>query len=150
MILHFAVARQDRVVIGLAERLIPEALFQLVHLVLEIEQRLEREARFVLHGAAAVRQPVLRQVAECQRIGLLDESVIGLVEPRKHLEQCGLAGAVRPAQADAIAVADLPRDVLEERFLAERFGDVLQLQHEGLRSCGLRASGSIVDATVEP
>ena len=54
---------------------------------------------------------------------------VGLVEAREHLEQRGLAGAVRSAQADAIAIADLPGDVLEQGLLAERFRDVLKLEH---------------------
>ena len=82
-----------------------------------------------------MRQAVLRQVAERQRVGFLDEAGVGLVEAGEHLEQRGLAGAVRPAQADAIAIADLPGDVLEQGLLAERLCDVLKLEHRaGLRS----------------
>ena len=59
-------------------------------------------------------EAVLRQVAERQRIRLLDDAGVGLVEAREHLEQRRLAGPVRAAQADAVAVADLPGDVLEK------------------------------------
>src|SRR5688500_10405282 len=86
-----------------------------------------------------MRQAVLRQVAECQRIGFLDDAAIRLVEAGEHLEQRGLAGAVRPAQADAIAIADLPGDVLEEDLLAERFRYILKLQHSGSWDLGLGA-----------
>ncbi len=74
-------------------------------------------------------EAVLRQVAERQRVRFLDDAGVGLVEPGEHLEQRGLAGAVRSAQADAIAIADLPGDVLEQGLLAERLGDVLKLEH---------------------
>ena len=90
---------------------------------------LEGEARFVFDAAAAVRQAILRQVTECQRVGLLDETGIRLVETGEHLQQRGLAGAVGAAQADAVAVADLPGDVLEQRLFAEGFRNVLQLKH---------------------
>ena len=37
-------------------------------------------------------------------------AAVGLVEPGEHLQQRRLAGAVRAAQADALAVVDLPGD----------------------------------------
>ena len=79
----------------------------------------ERLVRLVDDGAAAMGEAVLRQVAERQAVRLLDDAGVGLVEPGEHLEQRGLAGAVRTAQADAIAIADLPGDVVEENALAE-------------------------------
>ena len=47
---------------------------------------------------------------------------VRLVEPGHHLQQGGLAGAVRPAQADPLAIGDLPRDVVEEDAVAEGLG----------------------------
>ncbi len=49
---------------------------------------------------------------------------VRLVEAGEHLEQRGLAGAVRPAQADTVAVADLPGDVIEQGAVAEGLGEV--------------------------
>ena len=124
--------------IGFAQRRIAELLLEVVHLGLQVEQRLQRQAGFGDHRAPAVGQAVLRQVAERQRIGFLDDARIGLVEAGEHLEQRRLAGAVRAAQADAIAIADLPGDVLEQHLLAERFRDVLELQHEARLGLSLR------------
>ena len=76
-----------------------------------------------------VGEAVLRQVADRQ-VGRLDDAAgVRLVEPGQHLEQRRLAGAVRPAQADAIAVADLPGDVVEQRAVAEGLGEVRELDH---------------------
>ena len=99
-------------------------MLDVVHLGLHVEQRLEGAAGFLEDRAAAVRQAVLRQVADRQRVGLVDDAGVGLVDAGQHLEQRGLAGAVRAAQADAIAVADLPRDVVEQGAVAEGFGEV--------------------------
>ena len=74
-------------------------------------------------GAPGVREAVLRQVADGERRRLDDGAAIGLVEAGEHLQQRGLAGAVRAAQADALAVRDLPRDVLEQYAFAEGLGD---------------------------
>ena len=69
--------------------------------------------RFLEDGAAGVGEAVLRQVADGQRRRLEDGARVGLVEPGHHPQQRGLAGAVRAAQADALAIGDLPRDVVE-------------------------------------
>ena len=60
----------------------------------------------------------------------------------QHLEQRRLAGAVRAAQADAIAVADLPGDVIEQRAVAEGLGEFGKLNHAAgaPRASGRRSS----------
>jgi hypothetical protein len=47
----------------------------------------------------------------------------GLVATGEDLEQRGLARAVRTAEADALALRDLPRDILEQHALAEGLAD---------------------------
>jgi hypothetical protein len=101
-----------------------QPVLDVVHLGFHVEQRLERAADFLEHRAATVRQAVLRQVADRQRRRLDDLATVGLVDAGEHLEQRGLAGAVRPAQADTVSVADLPRDVVDERAVAEGFLEV--------------------------
>src|SRR5688572_25412516 len=75
-------------------------------------------------------EAVLREIAKCERVGFLYEAGVGLVHAREHLQQRRLAGAVRSTEADTIAVADLPRHVLEQGLLAERFCYILQLEQE--------------------
>jgi hypothetical protein len=120
-------------------------VLDVVHLRLHVEERLEGAARLLEHGAARVGEAVLRQVADGQPCRLHDGAVVRVLQAGQHLEQRGLAGAVRAAQADAVAVTDLPGDVFEERPDAEGLGDVCEL-NQGLcyRSytgrCGLNAS----------
>ena len=74
--------------------------------------------------AARVGEAVLREVADGERGRLEDRAGIGLVDAGHHAEQRRLARAVRTAQADALAVRDLPRDVVEEHAIAEGLGQV--------------------------
>ena len=95
-------------------------MLELVHLALHVEQRLESAVLTSSNTVRPrVREPVLRQVADRQAGRLHDPARIGLFDARQHLEQGGLAGAVRSAQADALAVVDLPRDVVEQDAVAE-------------------------------
>ena len=119
-ILKRAVTLEQRVVVGRRHGAVAEALFDVVHLGLHGEQPIEGRAGFFENGAARVRQAVLREISHGQRVGLDDGAAVGLVEPGEHLEQRGLAGAVRAAQPDALAIRDLPRDVLEQDAIAER------------------------------
>jgi hypothetical protein len=54
-----------------------------------------------------------------------------LLAVRQHLEEGGLAGSVRSAQADTIAVIYLPGDVLQEHPVAERLREVGKLNQRG-------------------
>ena len=110
---------------------VAEAVLDVVHLRLHVEQRLEGAAGLLEDGAAAVREAVLGQVADGQPGGLDHGAGVGLLEAGEHLEQRGLAGAVRAAQADAVAVANLPGDVFEEGPDPKGLGDVCEL-NQGL------------------
>ena len=55
-------------------------MLDVVHLGLDVEQRLEGAAGFLEHGAAGVRQAVLREVADRQVRRLDDAAGVRLVE----------------------------------------------------------------------
>ncbi len=81
-------------------------------------------------------ESVLRQVADRQPRRLDDLAGIGLVQPRENPQQRRLAGAVRAAQADTVAVGDLPGDVVEEDAIAERLREAGELNHEAALASG--------------
>ena len=141
-ILQLAVADQHRVVLVLRDRRVAKPVLDVVHLGLDVEQRLKRAAGFLEDRAARVRQPVLRQVADRQVGRLDDRARVRLVEAGEHLQQRGLAGAVRAAQADAVAVRDLPRDVVDQGAVAERFGEVGKLDHAAGAPSAFEAAAS--------
>jgi len=123
-ILQIAVAVQHRVVLGLRNRLVAEPVFQRVHFGFHRQQLAECARRFVEHRTSGVVEAVLRQVADGQSGRLEDGAFVGLVEPGHHLEERGLARAVGSAEADALPIRDLPRDVVEEDAVAEGLGEV--------------------------
>ena len=128
-ILQRAVALEHRLVLCGRHRWVAEPLLDGVHLVLDVEQIGERGARLVEDRSSGVVEAVLRQIADRERRGLDDLSLVGPLEPRHHLQQRRLAGAVGAAQPDALAGRDLPGHVFEERALAERFCDGGKLEH---------------------
>src|SRR5262245_23088391 len=99
-------------------------MLDVVHFRLDVEERLKGAAGLSKDGPARVGEPILWQVADRQICRSDDRAGIRLVESGKHLEQCRLAGAVRSAQTDTLAVANLPRHVLEQRPVAEGFGEI--------------------------
>jgi hypothetical protein len=56
---------------------------------------------------------------------------VGLVDTGQDAEQGGLSGAVRPAQADPLPIADLPGDMVEQDTVAERLVELRELDHWG-------------------
>jgi hypothetical protein len=121
-VLQVGIPGEHRLVLVVRDPLVSQAIFEGRDLGAHVEQRLEREADLFAQRASAVAEPVLRQVADRQPGRLDDVPAVGLVDPRQHPQQRRLAGAVRAAQADALAVVDLPRDGIEEHAVAERLG----------------------------
>ena len=66
VLLQLAVLAQHVRVLGLVSAVVAEAFFQRLNLGAHIEQRLEGQPGFFQQGSAAVRQAVLRQVADDQ------------------------------------------------------------------------------------
>ena len=121
-LLQLAVARQHRRVLRLGAVVVAELILERRDLVAHVEQRLEREPRLLPQRAAGVMEAVLREVADRQAGRLDDEPPVGLVDARQHLQECRLAGTVRAAESDTLAVVDLPVDGIEEHAVAERLG----------------------------
>src|SRR4030095_17172186 len=95
----------------------------------ECGQRLKRPAGLLERRSPAMREAVLWQVADREIRRLGDDARVGFLEVGQHLEQGRLAGAVRSAQSDTIAVADLPGDAIEKRAVAEGLGEFAELNH---------------------
>ena len=128
-LLQLAVAAQHPGMLRLVHVVVCEPIFERGDLGAHVEQRLERLPRFIEERASRVLESVLRQVADRQPCRLHDLSAVGLFEPRQHLEQRRLARAVRSAEADPLAVVDLPADGIEEDAVAERLAQVGELDH---------------------
>ena len=129
LFLHLAEAREDLVhVVGL--RGIRHRVLQLFELVMQVADAAAARDRFVEHRAARHLFDVLAEVADRQ---LLRHGDVALVRPlfaRDHPEDRGLAGAVRPDQADLLTRIELERRVDEEDLLAVLLADVRERDHE--------------------
>ena len=128
-ILDLGVAREHGIVLDLRHRRVAEALFQGMHLGFHVEQRLKGRGRLVVKRAAGMQEAVLGQVADGQPGGLDNLPPIEVLQPRQHPHQRRLAGAVGPAQADAVAQAELPCHAVEQRSVAEDLRELEQLKH---------------------
>jgi hypothetical protein len=106
-----------------------QRIFDAVLLFLEVEELLEGQHHLVVDRAAMVDDAVLREVPDRGACGHADGPLVRLLDAGEHAEQGGLAGAVGAAEADAIALLDVPRHVLEEDALAVMFGQVFYVNH---------------------
>ena len=70
---------------------------------------------------------------------------VGLVEPRDHVEERRLAGAVRADQPDDLALLDVERDVVDRDDAAEAAGDVAdgEQRHRGDSNRGNRTAPAV-------
>src|SRR5262245_48524542 len=118
-------------------------MLDVVHFRLDVEERLKRAARLLEHAASRMRETVLRQIADGERCGSNDAARIRLFEASQDLQQRGFASAVRPAQADAVTVVDLPGDVVEQDAVAEGLGEVGELDH----AAGKRLTATVFSLT---
>ncbi len=92
-------------------------------------------------GPGAGRRRMLRDVGEPRQAAQRHRSGVGGLEAGEDPQQRGLAAAVGPHQADAIALVHPERELGEQRRGAERLGDRLtteQQRHLGALACGVR------------
>ena len=94
---------------------------------------LEHRADVVLDVEAAEDRGLLRQIADAEPRALihrqrgdvvaveLDAAAVGLDQPGDHVEHRGLAGAVRPEQADRLAAPHVEARALHHLAAAEAF-----------------------------
>src|SRR5439155_1312990 len=100
---------------------VAKAGLQRVHLFFHREEAGERAARLVEQRPPGMDEAVLRQISDGQRRWFENRTRVGLVEPGHHPQKRRLARPVRSAEPRALAVGDLPGDVVEEDTVAERF-----------------------------
>ena len=124
-----------------------EFLEQLVELGLALLlvrlDHFEHRADVVLDVEPAEDRGLLRQIADAEARALihrqvrdvvaveLDAAVVGLDQPGDHVEHRGLAGAVRPEQADRLAAPHVQAHALHDLAAAEAFLDAVDRERTG-------------------
>src|SRR4051794_18715927 len=73
------------------------------------------------------RVPALVDIAEVHGRADVDVASVGLLLPRYHLEQGGLAGAVGTDDPDDAAGGKAEAQILEQQFVAKGLGEPLHL-----------------------
>src|SRR5208282_3804738 len=63
------------------------------------------------------------------RLADLDRALVGFFLPGDHAEQRGLAGAVRPDDADDAARRQFEGQVVDQKIVAKAFAQVLEVDH---------------------
>ena len=129
-LLQFAVPRQHRGVLGLGNGVVGQPFFERRDLRAHVEQGLEGQTGFFEQRPSRVGEAVLRQVPHAEAGRLDDEPGVGLLEAGEHLQQRRLAGAVGSAQADPLAIVDLPAHRVEQHAIAEGLGQGGELDHD--------------------
>ena len=124
-----SIALELPVVFGAGLLHLRQFVLQLAALQFESAQVFKHRERFVEQGPAARNKAILRQVAKSQVAGAHDLAFIRLDQPRKHLHQGALAGAVLADQADAVPLIDLELERAEEPFPAICLSQFLSLEH---------------------
>ena len=136
--LHLAVALDDALHLVGAVR-IGHGVLELVQLG---RHRAHRAGAIHRLGHGAVPRhlaDVLAEVADGDAAIDRDLALVGLLLAGDHAEQGGLAGAVRPDQADLLAAVESRRGLDEEDLVAVLLADVVETDHgsQGFRNnCG--------------
>ena len=135
-VLEVPVPRGERVV-----RRFVEPHRQRFQLALELPDLRESRQGLAQDRAAGLAGGLLRQVADGRLAGPADAPGVGRIQAREDPAERGLADAVRPDEPDALAPAELPRDVPEEHPVAVGLGDDLDLDHPHILRGGASPPG---------
>ena len=122
--LEVPVPRGERLVGGLVE--LRRQRFQLA---LDLPDLGEAGQGLAQHRAAGLAGRLLGQVADRRLARPAHPPGVGRIQAHEDPAERGLADAVRADEADALAPAELPRDVAEENPVAVGPGDALELDH---------------------
>ncbi len=128
---------EEALVLAVGQPGIGQGVFDAIDFGARFKERQKGEGGLIDERASGVFEAVLRQVADGEAGRSDDEAPIGLVEPGENPQQGRLARAVWAAEADAVAVSDRPRDVVEEYPFAEGLSQAGELDHENPRGCPL-------------
>ncbi len=124
------VALEEAVVVAVLGR-VGEGVLDAVLLLLQGEQVGEGEDHLLVNRAPVVDDAVLGQVADRGVRRHADLARVGLLDPGEHAQERGLSRPVRPRQADAVPLLDVPGDVLEEDPVAVSLAEALDVDHAG-------------------
>ncbi len=125
--LEVAVPRGQRLV-----RRRVEAGGQVLELPLDLPDFREAGQHLAEDRAARLPGGLLGEVADRRLARPADASGVGRLDSRQDPAERGLADAVRPDQADALAPAELPRDLAEQHAIPVGLGRSLELDHPNI------------------
>src|SRR5580698_8277101 len=99
-----------------------------IDLALAEHELVEAAGNFLPYVLLAVERIArLVDIAEMHRLADLDGAVVGRLLARDHAEQRGLAGAVRPDDADDAARRQLEGEIVDQKVVAEGFVEILEI-----------------------
>ena len=127
-LLDLAETREDPVhLVGL--RRVGHRMIELFELVMQVAHAAAAENRLVEHGAAGHLFDVLAEVADRHPLRHRDVALVRRFLADDHAEQRGLAGAVRPDEADLLAGIELEGRVDEQDLFAVLLADLGEGDH---------------------
>ena len=99
-----------------------------IHFALAKRQLIEAAGDFFPYALGAIERIArLIDITEPHRFTDLDGALIGLFLLGDHAKQCGLAGAVRPDDADNAAGRQFESEIVDEQIVAEAFLEMLEV-----------------------
>ncbi len=94
-------------------------LGEVLHFAFHVVERREHRHAFGEDAAPGQRKPVLRKVSRADAAGHAERPVVERLDPRQHLQQRRLAGAVGAHQTRTVLGRDQPIQIFEQQLRAE-------------------------------